>query len=304
MESVLVLISTYNGRQYLREQLDSILLQKGVHVKLLIRDDGSKDSTIDIIKEYSTGYPNQIVFEQGENIGYALSFTKLLEVANGKYKDCQFFAFSDQDDVWEDEKLYSAIKLIKEESFLIPVTYCSNAKLVDGNLKFIKMCWNNNKVKLTKECSLVQNFAIGCTMVFNRKAVEVYVSHQPDSIRIHDFLMYQLCVFLGKVIYDEKSYILYRQHTNNQIGQPSFCGRWKKRLQGHYKEHRLELQNYWFLEAYKDLLSIEDIGIISQIAFYKKNWFLRLALIFNKKIRYTSMERNIFFVMKIICGLG
>lgn len=299
---VCVLLSTYNGEKYLEEQLESLCRQEGVELKILVRDDGSKDATIDIIKRWQTDNPLLIDFVQGKNVGFAMSFTYLLQMAVEKYLDAEYYAFCDQDDVWLPEKLQKAIEKLHKESNDIPVTYCSNTRLVDAELRFMRMGWKKGEAQLSKERALIQSFATGCTMVFNRRAAEIYVSHLPEVIKVHDFLILQLCMFLGKVIYDENSYILYRQHGNNQIGKPGFCARWKKRMQGHYKEHVLELQNYRFLKAYKGLLSVDDIGLISRIAFYRRNMFSKLALLFDRRIRYTSIRSNFFYMLKIMLG--
>lgn len=301
---VCILMSTYNGEKYLEEQLESLVRQEGVEIRILVRDDGSKDATADIVKRWQAKYPEIIEFVQGENVGFAMSFTHLLQMAVECYPTAEYFAFCDQDDVWLPEKLRVAVERLEIEAKEIPVAYCSNTRLVDTNLRFMRMCWKKGEVRLSKERALIQSFATGCTMVFNRKAAEIYISHLPEAIKVHDFLMYQLCIFLGKVVYDDNSYILYRQHGNNQIGKPGFWNRWKRRVQGHYKEHTLELQNYRFLKAYKDLLTVDDIGLISQIAFYRRNLFTKLSLLFNGKIKYTSMERNLFYVLKIIIGGG
>lgn len=300
---IIILLSTYNGEKYLNAQLDSLMKQNGVKTKILIRDDGSIDNTVEIIKFWQSKYPEWIDFIQGNNCGYAQSFTILLQLAIEKYQNAAFFAFCDQDDIWLPDKLQKAQEKIQEEDNNIPITYCSNTKLVDANLNFIRYAWKPNEVKLTKERAMIQSFATGCTMVFNRKAVEIYVSHIPEKINVHDFLMYQLCMFLGKVIYDNNSYILYRQHSHNQIGVPNFWKRWKRRFtSGHYKKRELELQNYRFLKAYKDLLSIDDIGILSNIVFYRRNIYIKLSLLFNSKIRYTKFENNLFYILKIIIG--
>ena len=73
-------------------------------------------------------------------------------------------------------------------------------------------------------------------------------------------------------------------------------------MEGHYKEHVLELQNRRFLAAYKDLLSEEDVWLISRFVFYRKNWLTRLLLLFDGKIKYNGFESNLFYVLKIIKG--
>lgn len=92
-------MSTYNGENYLKEQLDSIFNQKEVEINLFIRDDGSMDNTVDIVKEYMVKYPNKINLIEGNNIGFANSFYYLVKI-NPKY---EYYALSDQDDIWDDE---------------------------------------------------------------------------------------------------------------------------------------------------------------------------------------------------------
>ena len=76
MSNIAVLMSTYNGQKYIREQIDCILSQKDVDVQLFIRDDGSSDDTVSIVKEYTEKYPN-VHFYQGENLGVGSSFMDL-----------------------------------------------------------------------------------------------------------------------------------------------------------------------------------------------------------------------------------
>ena len=300
--NILVLLSTYNGERYLEEQLESILNQEHVSTIILIRDDGSTDATETIIDKFMGKYPYRIIFEKGSNVGFAMSFSELLSIAYNEYSSFRYYAFADQDDVWESMKLYAAVQQLEVQIDDSPVTYCSNTTLVDRNLNFIKYAWGNTDVEITKPRSMVQSFATGCTMVFNRKAVELYVTHFPEKVSRHDFLMYQICAFLGKVIYDKSSYIKYRQHGNNQIGRPDFFGRIKIRMKGRYREHTLEYQNKYFLEAYKDLLSVDDIGLLSRVVFYRTNFFARLSLLSDSRIRFNSVEANIFFMLKIILG--
>ena len=96
---VLVLMSTYNGEKYLREQIDSILGQRGVEVSLLVRDDGSTDATLTTLDEYKES--GRLDYYCGNNLGPARSFMHLLQNAPAS----DFYAFSDQDDKWMDDKL-------------------------------------------------------------------------------------------------------------------------------------------------------------------------------------------------------
>ena len=108
-KNVLVLMSTYNGEKYLREQLDSILKSTGVEVNVLVRDDGSTDSTVDILKEYTSS--GKLSYYVDKNVGPAQSFRNLVEACDKNYFA---YAYADQDDIWGEEKLFVAVSEISD----------------------------------------------------------------------------------------------------------------------------------------------------------------------------------------------
>lgn len=298
---IIVLLSSYNGEKYIAEQLDSILSQQNVDVKILCRDDGSSDKTKEIISQYVESHPNKIELITGNNLGFALSFTELIKIAEERFHDVEYFAFADQDDVWLPEKLSSGIEFLKTERKDIPVAYCSNLSLVNSNLEFMKY-GKSPYYNLTKGKALVQNVATGCTVIMNRKTVELYNRHTPKIIFYHDFLVFQICMFLGKMIYDSSSHILYRQHSSNQIGAPGKIARMKHRFSGHFSKHVLQQQNIAFYDAYKELLSENDRNLFIRFNSYNMSIFSKIRLIFDKDIKYDSFEPNFFMILKIISG--
>ena len=128
----------------------------------------------------------------------------------------EYVAFCDQDDVWDYDKLHIAANYIGEDN-AIPVMYCCNLMLVDSNLNPMKPMRTDVK-KYTAHMSVVQNIGTGCTQVFNQKAVELYRQGIGSRMEMHDYWMTLLCLFLGKVIYDNNPHIQYRQHRNNVVG--------------------------------------------------------------------------------------
>lgn len=306
--SVLVLMSTYNGEKYLQEQLDSIFAQKNVKVDILVRDDGSTDSTISIIKNVMQTYPERIFLIQGSNMGYARSFTKLLEIAEKEYVHYDYYAFSDQDDVWLPQKLSQAIlKLEKEKNKLLceALGYCSNLTCVDSQLNIISPKFRKKLNEITDISIILNPMCTGCTMVFNMKAIQLYIyySHQ-FYLKYHDYLMGLICFFLGKLVYDDESYIYYRQHGGNQIGAKR---NFSQRMLTRFKCFRfgeksiVERTCTDFLLAYKRLLSVDKLQKIRKIAQYKKG-INRWKLILSKGISTDSFERSFFLKCKIIFG--
>ena len=222
---VVVLMSTYNGERFLRDQIESVLNQVGVNVSLLIRDDGSSDETINILDNYKRR--GLLEWYTGENLKPAKSFMDLLKAA----KDCEYYAFCDQDDVWLPNKLKNAIQKIKEEDNNAPILYYGAITLVNENLE--PLSFEKELSSFTSfNCAIVSSNATGCTMVFNNQLRKLINRYTPEYQIMHDGWFHKVCLAVGwKVIYDETPYILYRQHSGNVIGvSANSLKRWKRRI--------------------------------------------------------------------------
>lgn len=305
---ICILLSTYNGEKYLKQQLDSILDQKKVQLSIIIRDDGSSDDTCEIIKEYQLKYPNIIIdVIWGGNCGFALSFTELVKRANliSNEYGFKYFAFADQDDYWLEDKLYNAVYLLESQNENIPVTYCSNCTLVDKNLMFIKNNRAVEDIQVKKGRAIIENIATGCTMVFNKEALYTYADNVSTNITRHDFFMYQICAFMGYVIYDKNSFILYRQHGTNQVGGILNVSQKIKRI---LKYDLFKASNMFdilaasFLDSFRERLTIEDIDLLTKVSNYRKSILSRLRLIFDNDIKFTRFDDNLFMIIKVLFG--
>lgn len=306
MQKILILLSTYNGEKFLGEQLGSILIQRGVEPKLLVRDDGSKDGTKSILENSQIEHPDfyeEIIYDG--NVGSTASFSELMRIAYEKYGDkYEYYAFADQDDYWLQDKLWKAVDKLEVMDNSVPNTYCSDKIIVDSQLKTIAGI-RPAKVQISKGRALARNIATGCTMVFNRRALELFVTRNTEFIKIHDHAIFLICSFMGNVVYDENAYILYRQHGTNQLGGlDTFKDRATDRLRkkGNLNEHLLERTAKAFLDAYKDLLSEEDKDLLNTVVLYRTSLSKRLKLLFSKKIAKEQFEDNFFFKMKVLLG--
>lgn len=212
MVRIQVLLSAYNGSAFLKEQLDSILGQRGVEVELLIRDDGSTDGTVDILRRYERERKNVHVTE-GKNTGVTASFFALLAAA-----DAEYVAFADQDDIWLPEKLKNAVQKLAQVDG--PALYAGNKTLVDRDGHRMKK-QDTGRRKPSFENALVESICTGCTIVMNRKLVQQIQEKLPRHAVLHDWWCYLVASYLGTVIYDETSYIYYRQHGDNAVGASS-----------------------------------------------------------------------------------
>lgn len=292
-EDVLVLLSTYNGERFIREQLDSVIAQKGVTTHILIRDDGSKDSTIKILEEYSA-HPN-ISFFCGENIGAVASFNELM--MRPELERYDYVAFCDQDDVWDEDKLFIAVKTIGKRQD-IPILYCSNLMITDEWLNPIGKMRRPVK-NYTNSMSLVQNIGTGCTQVFNRKAYEKYRLGVSSFMEMHDYWMTLLCIFLGMVIYDETPHIKYRQHNNNVVGvkKTSTVGA-VKHIVNQEQTIRIRMLKD-FIDVYK--LTNDDEKTVQKVINYNNSLISRIKLL-DYKYRGVSIKVTIGFKIRSLLG--
>lgn len=224
-----ILMATYNGEKYIKEQIESILSQTYQEFDVYIRDDNSKDNTLNIINEYARKYPNKIFIVKDENIakGAYKNFMLLLEYVK-KMDKYDLFMFSDQDDVWLKNKVEIVVNKYNEQlDKNMPILIHTDLYVVDKDLNII----SNSFVKYSKLRSdytefnkyLVQNNVTGCTMLINKKLVNL-VNFKIEYVIMHDWYFALIASSFGKVIYIDKPTINYRQHGDNTVGAKSGKG--------------------------------------------------------------------------------
>ena len=294
---VCVLLSTYNGAEYLEEQLDSILAQTGFEVDILVRDDGSTDSTKEILQRYQDRGALNVIW--GENIGWRDSFMEL--VYNAPASD--YYAFCDQDDIWLPEKLVTAterISLLKSPNRL----YCSNTYYYKNGKNFGVIKKHTPRYDLYT--SLVQNIATGCTMLFNHNLREVLLGSRPKYLIAHDFWVYQVAMLFGEVYYDDNAYIYYRQHDNNQIGaNSSLWAKWRRRVKSFFATNNKDsrsMQAKELLSCYAERMNSNQMQIVSVVANYKQRILLKIKLLFDRRYSMGRTQNNVLLRLRILCG--
>lgn len=217
-----ILLATYNGETYLKEQIESILKQTYEEWILYIRDDGSKDNTIKAVKRYVDKYPEKIKFieDNKSSLGAKMNFGELIKCSKNDY--CMF---CDQDDFWLPNKIEITLlkmreleeKYGKEEPILIH----TDLKVVDENLNIINNSFwkymNLNYKKNNLNFMITQNIVTGCTMMINKSLVDV-VEDIPTECYMHDWWIGLVASVFGKIDSVNEGTILYRQHYNNEIG--------------------------------------------------------------------------------------
>lgn len=307
MRTVSVLLSTYNGQKYLEELLDSVLHQKGVLVQLIIRDDGSSDSTIQIIQKYASQYPN-ITFFLEENVGCETSFELLTRYASSA-KPCDYYAYCDQDDVWFPEKLLKSISAIEPEQ--CPCMYCCNQMITDKDLKPLGLLIPDEKYEI-EERRLNNNYFLnrhGCTMVWNRALQVVFgnIKHHIPLTPGHDSWAMLVARCAGKVVVGKEPLMFYRVHGNNTGGyERNVLKRIKKGYNLYLKQncHRYDFAKdcLFLLESKKERKQTEGALFVRKVALYKDSFFKRLALLCSKQIWDYGRGDSFLYALSVIIG--
>ena len=297
-KSVLVLMSTYKGAEFIEEQLNSILQQEHIsNIHILIRDDGSTDQTVERIEKVQRDNPEKITLVKGKNIGCNASFFALLKMAKGY----DYYSISDQDDVWLPNKIYVALQwLEKETDRTKPLLYASTSYLAKGsNLKIYG--------QTRKQCrpfsiynTIIQNICPGHTQVFNNKLFELL--KKPIDVRqiyVYDAWITNVAMLFGKIIFNNDSHTLYRQHSNNQLGYGQgklgqLMTSCQHLLAGDGKRYRQQIK--FFVEEYQEELA--RCGALKAIMEYVNCDSLQQRIRFmisGKLYRQTKFESVMFY---------
>lgn len=305
MVPVTVLMSTYNGEKYLQDQLDSIYRQKGVQVSLIVRDDCSTDSTFDILKQNEQDHPEMMrVFKGEKNLKPCRSFFELISSNTTSL----YYALSDQDDIWDDDKLVSAINMLEKYDNSKPALYFSNLRIVDENNKFYRNSHSTPRQTDNKYLSLIQPTVTGCTIVYNQALAKIVENIKPQQFSMHDTWLYMVAEFFGTVVYDFDPHINYRQHSNNVIGtilngkKKNIIRTELKRLSNRNLQPRYD-NAVEFLREFGDALSREDLKKVLEIVNYKRTFKEKIKLIKDPDFYVDDRTRRIQIQLLILAGI-
>jgi glycosyltransferase involved in cell wall biosynthesis len=287
--TVAILLCTYQGQSFLAQQLDSIEAQSHAQWQVWVSDDGSKDDTHNILLAYQRRWPKgRMTIHTGPAKGFAANFLSLTCRAS---IGADYYAFADQDDVWESDKLSRAVQWLQTVPQHVPALYCGRTRLVDVNNKDIGLSPLFSKPPSFAN-ALMQNIGGGNTMVFNHAARRL-LCEAGDAVGVvsHDWWVYMLVSGCGgHVFYDPKPTLRYRQHGTNLVGQNnSWLARIKRvglLWQGRFR--RWNDANIAALQAMQHRLTPANQQLLSQFAHARQQPVLQRLW----HIKHTGIHRQ------------
>ena len=206
---IAVVMSTYNGAPHLVEQIESVLAQDAPCVRLYVRDDGSRDDTVQILRSYEE--QGKLTLLTGSNKGVVPSFLELTALVADH---ASYVAFCDQDDVWYPDKLSRAVELLGEPSSQTPKLYCAEYTLCDQDMHAQGRS-HNNRIGASFARLLYENIAWGNTCVMNQALAKEVALADPDRVYYHDWWVALVASALGELVYDDFSCLDYRRTGTN-----------------------------------------------------------------------------------------
>jgi glycosyltransferase involved in cell wall biosynthesis len=303
-----ILMATYNGASYIGAQIDSLLEQTIQDWQLLIRDDGSQDDTVKIVRRYQARYPDKIaLIDDGKSTpGARSNFSRLLTLARADY-----MMLCDQDDVWFPQKIRLTYDNMKQLEIRFgqdkPLLVHTDAKVVDSKLQTVaQSLWRYQKSDPARGSTLrrllLQNVATGCSVMINKPLRDMAVP-VPKEAMMHDWWLALVAAAFGHIGYVFEPTLFYRQHSSSDIGAKVWNARMAFRLLVDMPDtiryvgkinHQIQSQAKAFLERYRDSLSDCDremLDIFSQLSGY--SYLKRRYYLVKYRFFYTDLMRNI-----------
>ena len=297
-----ILLSTYNGGLYLDELLNSLLEQTHKDWRLIVRDDGSSDNTVKIVKDFSAGHPDRVILlgGDGRRLGACRSFIKLLEASEADY-----VMFCDQDDVWLPDKIDITLKAMQETESKhgdIPILVHTDLKVVDQEKNLIsESFWRYQHLDPHLKglnTLLVLNNVTGCTMMINGRLAKL-VASVPEGAILHDWWIALVATAFGRVEYVSAPTMLYRQHGKNEAGAVSyslsyFSSRVRNLGASMDLARRIVEQGKAFLLIYGDRISKADREIVYNFSTLFQQWKIkRLFTLLRFRLKTYGFLRNL-----------
>lgn len=307
MRKVLIMLSTYNGEKYLSEQLDSLYAQESVEIHILVRDDGSKDTTLKLLQKYKDEKGRMTILNE-PNIGVSRSFYRLMQYAFYEMASFDYYSFCDQDDVWFQHKLEISCRHLEARSDQ-PQLFYAPAIPVDANLSPLKP--STARAVNCLGANIASNHSLGCMQVYNRALLQKSVRiceyiEKHTGVRtyypLHDAWNALVAYTFGKVVIGEAPLMFYRQHGQNVVGSgQEGIAKLVARTKRYIKSDRRKSEKCRILlDIFEEELPDEKLRLIKLCANYGNSFFKRVKLAFTKDIYHYGIADNLCIFIVVI----
>ena len=294
----MVVMSTYNGGDRIVKQLDSIFSQQGVDVECFIRDDGSKDNnTCNVLKNYMR-HEDRLKVEFAENVGWQRSFL----LALSKAPKADYYAFSDQDDVWMNDKLSKSISELEKHDPEKALLFHCNRISCTPDLKALPVQASKVPCPLNKKNALTQEYAQGCSIVINDTARNLVCRHFPPENVPHDFWTGLICYYFGEVYYSPEPLFYHINHGCNASTAGHIKESRQRRLKSFLRESSYPNVAKDLINGYNDLLSTDDCKFLHNVATNKGSFVKKLRLVFDPDFKRVNWQGTLLLKLSVLLG--
>lgn len=298
MDRVVVVMSTYNGDRFLERQISSIFAQHNVDVYCYVRDDGSTDATCKILNRLKLKFKEKLMLDFGENLGWRRSFLEALSHA----PEADYYAFSDQDDVWDVHKLEKCISLARECDSGLPVLVHCNKTKVDVNLNSLSRQQEKTPTPPSLEWAMLNGYVQGCSALFNRECKTLACRHFPDKSIAFDYWIGLIPFLFGKVLFCDEPLLKHVMHDRNVSTAQNLFLNQARKARRLFQENHFPNVSADLLEYYSDLLSDDQRMFLEKMASARHSRSAAIFLLKNKKFRPSaSVERPFFIFLLATC---
>jgi glycosyltransferase involved in cell wall biosynthesis len=304
--TISIIMTTYNGELYIREQLESLLDQTYTNFELYITDDNSTDNTYNILKEYQEKYPFIYITQNKTQLGFVRNFEQLLQKCNSKY-----ISFCDQDDVWHKDKLKISIESLENEDNSIPLLFHSDLYVTNDKLEilynsFFRMRHYQFKPYKQLDAMLGRCGVMGNTTVINQKLQSLLLPF-PTHLASHDYWIALIAELFGKRVSYLEPLVYYRIHQNNFSNSITSLNKKRKIVSIINKEYRLPFQDISREKVLRELLQRypihnQDKRVIIFFLQYLHNE-LELSSLISLLFQYNFFKKNNIYKIKTFIAI-
>lgn len=269
MSKVAILLSSYNGEQYIKEQIESIYDQTCKDFHLYVRDDGSNEACIELLRDLSRQYG--FTLYEGENIGFVASFMWLLR----NVKDAEYYAFADQDDIWKADKIEAALSWFDKsiENGVVktnrPALFHSAYEVVDDDGNVIDHFFFPDKGYDFRR-SITENHYSGFSMMINKPLRNLMIRGEDDKLGYHDWWAAMIVHAFGVAHSDPEVMALHRAHGGN-VTTFNMHTRIKWLIQSLKEESDIHKRSVEFNRCFGDKIKAKDKKYLDMFSFENYN---------------------------------